>query len=158
VSLTQKGYLQKVLQRFNIDGDTKSLSTPLAPHFKLKTTMSPTTIKEREYMTHVPYANAVGSLMNAMMCTRPDLSQAISMISKYMHDPEKGHWETVKWVLRYIKGTINVGLVFEKDSTGKQECIGYVDSDYAGDLDKRRFTMGYVFTLSQAPVSRRSIL
>ena len=40
----------------------------------------------------------------------------------------------MKWILRYIKGTINVGLVFEKDSTGKQDCIGYVDSDYAGDL------------------------
>jgi len=63
-----------------------------------------------------------------------------------------------KWVLRYIKGTIDVELAFEKDSTGKKECIGYVDSDYAGDLDKRRFTTRYVFTLSQAPVSWRSIL
>jgi len=93
-----------------------------------------------------------------MVCTRPDLSQAVSIISIYMHDPEKDHWEAVKWVLRYIKGTIDVGLVFEKDFTGKQEYIGYVDSDYAGDLDKRRFIMGYVFTLSQAPVSWRSIL
>jgi len=67
-------------------------------------------------------------------------------------------WEAVKWVLRYIKDTIDVGLVFEKESTGKQECIGYVDSDYAGDLDKCRSTMGYVFTLSQAPISWRSIL
>ena len=60
--------------------------------------------------------------------------------------------------LRYIKGTIDVGLVFEMDSTGKQDCIGYVDSDYAGDLDKRRSTTGYVFTFSQAPVSWRSTL
>ena len=54
VSLTQKWYLQKVLQRFNIDGDTKSVSTPLAPHFKLKVTISPTTVEQREYMTRVP--------------------------------------------------------------------------------------------------------
>ena len=93
-----------------------------------------------------------------MVCTRSNLSQAVSMISRYMHDPGKGHWEAVKWVLRYIKGTIDVGLVFEKDSTGKQECIRYVDSDYVGDLDKCRSTIGYVFTLSQAPVSWRSIL
>jgi len=59
------------------------------------------------------------------------------MISRYMHDPRKSHWEVVKWVLWYIKGTIDVGLVFEKDFTGKKECIGYVDSDYAGDIDKR---------------------
>jgi len=105
VSLTQMGYLQKILQRFNIDGDTKSVSTPLAPHFKLKATMSPNTVKERECITRVPYASAVGSLMYAMVCTRPNLSQAISMINRYMHDPGKGYWEAVKWVLRYIKGT-----------------------------------------------------
>ena len=93
-------------------------------------------------MIHVPYASAVGSLMYAIVCTRPDLSQAVSMVSRYMYDPEQGHWEAVKWILRYIKGTIDVGLVFEKDSIGKQDCIGYVDSDYAGDLDKRRSTRG----------------
>ena len=49
-------------------------------------------------------------------------------------------------------------MVFEKDSTGKHDCIGYIDSDYTGDLDKRRSTTGYVFTLSQAPVSWRSLL
>jgi len=119
VSLTQKGYLQKVLQRFNIDGDTKSVSTPLTPYFKLKVTMSLTTVEEREYMIRVPYASTIGSLMYAMVCTRPDLSQAISMISRYMRDPRKGHWEAVKLVLRYIKGTIDVKLTFEKDSTGK---------------------------------------
>jgi len=58
--------------------------------------MSPKTIEEREYMTRVPYASAVGSLMYVMVCTRPDLSQAVSMISRYMHDPEQGHWEAVK--------------------------------------------------------------
>ena len=51
-------------------------------------------------------------------------------------------------VLRYIKGTIDVGLVFEKDSTCKQECIEYVDSDYTGGVDRYRSTTGYVFTLS----------
>jgi len=75
-----------------------------------------------------------------------------------MHDLGRGHWEVVKWVLRYIKGTIDISLVFEKDSTGKQECVGYVDSDYAGDLDKRRSTTGYVLTFFKALVSWRSIL
>jgi len=67
--LTQKGYLQKELQRFNIDGDTKFVSTPLAPHFKLKATMSLTTIEECEYITRVLYASTIGSLMYAMLCT-----------------------------------------------------------------------------------------
>ena len=91
VCLMQKGYLQKVLQNFNIDGDKKYVSTLLAPYFKLKTFMSPTTVKEREYMSHVPYASAVGSLMYAMVYTRSDLSQGVSMVSKYMYDPGRGH-------------------------------------------------------------------
>ena len=80
------------------------------------------------------------------------------MISRYMHDFSRGYWEAVKWILRYIKGTTYVGLVFKKDSTGKQECIRYVDFDYAGDLDKRRSMMGYMFTLAQAPVTWQSTL
>jgi len=119
VSLTQKGYLKKVLQKFNIDDNTKSVSTPLAAHFKLKATISPITIEERECMTHVPYAIAVGSLMYIMVCTRPDLSQTVSMVSRYMHNPGRGYWEAVEWILRYIKCTKDIGLVFKKDVTGK---------------------------------------
>jgi len=104
-------------------------------------------------MIHVPYASVIGSLIYAIVCTRSDLSQTVSMISRYMHNPVKGHWEAVKWVLWYIKGTIDIDLVFDKDFTAKQEYIGYVDSDYAGDLNKRWSTVGYVFTLSQAPMS-----
>ena len=94
--MTQKGYLIKVLQKFNINGDTKSVSIPLAPHFKLKATMSPTSVEECEYMTHVLYASAVGILIYAVVCTRLNLSQVISMVSRHMHDPSRGHWEVVK--------------------------------------------------------------
>ena len=119
----QKGYLKKLFQKFNINGDAKSVSTPLAPHFELKVTISHITVKEREYMTHVPYASTVDSLMYAMVCTRPDLSQAVLMVSRHTHDSGRGHWEAVKWILRYIKGTKDIGLVFKKDVAGKQECI-----------------------------------
>jgi len=107
--------------------------------------MSPTTVEERGYMFHVPYARAVNNLMYAMVCTRLDLSQAVSMVSRYMHDPSRGYWEAVKWILQYNKDTINVGLVFEKDTMGKKECIRYVDSNYVGDLDKHQSMTGYVF-------------
>jgi len=100
--------LEKVLQKFNINNETKSVSTSLVPHFKLKANMSPITVEEHEYITHVPYASAVGSLMYATVCTRPNLSQAVSMVSRYMHNPGRGHWKAVKWILRYIKGTITL--------------------------------------------------
>ena len=72
------------------------------------------------------------------------------MVSRFLHNPDKGHCEAVKWILWYIKGTIDTDLVIEKDFIGNQESIRYVDSDYAEDLHKYRSTTGYVFTLSQA--------
>ena len=158
ICLTQTQYLKTVLQRFGIDNKSKPVSTPLAPHFKLSALMSPTTDDAKRQMDHVPYANAVGALMYAMVCTRPDISHAVSMVSRYMHNPGKGHWQAVKWILRYIQGTVDVGLKFERDQTVDKHIVGYVDSDYAGDLDKRRSTTGYVFTMAGGPVSWRSTL
>ena len=77
--------------------------------------MSPTSVEELEYMTHVPYASIVGSLMYAIVCTRPNLSQAVSMVSRYMHDPSRGHVEVVKWIQWYIKGTIDISLISKKN-------------------------------------------
>ena len=58
-------------------------------------------------------------ILSFLSVNRLDLSQVVSMFSRYMHDPDRGHWEVVKWILRYIKGNIDVGLVFEKDIIGK---------------------------------------
>ncbi|KAH9698452.1 Integrase catalytic domain-containing protein [Citrus sinensis] len=106
---------------------------------KLSAQLSPSTDAEREYMLQVPHSNAVGSLMYAMVCTRPDISHAVGIVSRYMHNPGKGLWQAVKWILRYIHKTMDVGLLFERDDTLSQGVIGYVDSDYAGDLDKYHF-------------------
>ena len=59
----------------------------------------------------------------------------------------------MKWILRYLLKIVDVGLVFEQDDTCNQYAIGYVDSDYACDLDKRQSTTVYVFTLARALVS-----
>ena len=74
VHLIQKQYLIKVLQRFGMNSNTKPISTPLAPYFKLSALLSPCTNEKHEYMAHVLYVSLVGSLMYAMVCTRPDIS------------------------------------------------------------------------------------
>jgi hypothetical protein len=152
--LSQKGYLERVVERFGMKG-AKSVVTPLAPHFRLSGNQSPTIAEDKAYMENVPYASAVGSLMYAMVCTRPDISQAVSVVSRFMANPGKAHWEAVKWILRYLKGTINTALCFGEDTC---QISGFVDSDYAGDLDRRRSTTGYVFKIHGAPVSWRSML
>ena len=98
VWLTEKSYLKNVLEKFGMDDKTKSVSTPLAPHFKLNSSSCPSQ-KECDYMARVPYASVVGSLIYDMMCTRPDISQTVSMVSRYMHNSGKDHWLAMKWIL-----------------------------------------------------------
>ncbi|KAF9678261.1 hypothetical protein SADUNF_Sadunf07G0016500 [Salix dunnii] len=61
---------------------------------------SPKTEEERNYMNAVPYTSAIGSLMYVMVCTRPDIAHAMGVVSKYMSNPSKQHWEAVKWIMR----------------------------------------------------------
>jgi hypothetical protein len=81
--LSQAGYVKKVKEKFSMENE-KPVSTPLANYFRLSTSQFPKTVEETEDMSKVPYASAVGCLMYAMVCTRPDLAQAISVVSKFM--------------------------------------------------------------------------
>ena len=88
--LSQQNYIKKVLHYFNMH-DAKSVSTPIAPHFKLSASQCPVSDEDIEYMSRVPYSSAVGSLMYAMVCSRPDLSYAMSLVSRYMANPINKH-------------------------------------------------------------------
>lgn len=147
--LSQRNYLRKVLWRFNMQ-DCKPISTPLPINYKLSSSMNPSNEAERMEMSRVPYASVVGSLMYAMICTRLDIAQAVGAVGRFMADPGKDHWNVVKRILRYIKGTSDVALCFGGLDFGAR---GYVGSDYAGDLDKRKSTTGYVFTVVGGAVS-----
>jgi hypothetical protein len=129
--LSQKKYIEKILEHFGMQ-NSKSVSTPLATHFRLSTALAPQSEEEEQFMSHVPYSSAVGSIMYAMVCTRPDISQAVNVVSRYMANPGKVHWQAVKWTLRYLQGTTDVGLVYDRGSDVNSNVIGYVDSDYSG--------------------------
>jgi hypothetical protein len=84
-------------------------------------------------MSRIPYSSAVGSLMYAMVCSRPDLSYAMSLASRYMDKPGKVHRKVVQWIFRYLRGTSKACLKFGRTGKG---LVGYVDSDFAVDLDR----------------------
>ncbi|KAG8481484.1 hypothetical protein CXB51_026330 [Gossypium anomalum] len=147
-------YDLKQSPRFNMRS-AKPVSTPLAAHFRLSSALSPQSDDEIEYMSHVPYSSAVGSLMYVMVCSRPDLSYAVSAVSRYMANPGKEHWKAVQWILRYLRGTTDVCLQFGRTEDG---VIGYVDADFAGDLDRRRSLTGYVFTIGGCAISWKATL
>jgi hypothetical protein len=122
--LSQKNYIEKVLHRFNTH-NVKPVSTPLAPHFKLFAKQCAESDDDLEYMSKVSYSSVVGSLMYAMVCSRPDLSHALGVVSRYMANPSREHWNNVQWILRYQHGSSNACLCFGKSGDG---LFGYVDS------------------------------
>ncbi|GJZ06969.1 retrovirus-related pol polyprotein from transposon TNT 1-94 [Tanacetum coccineum] len=152
--ISQEQYIEKVLRRFNMD-KAKVVSSPLTPNFKLTDKDCPSSKKNIEKMDRVPYALAVGSLMYAMVCTRPDLAHAVGVVSRFLSNPGKKHWEAVKWIFRYLRGTSKLGITF---GNGKPMLVGYTDSDLAGNKDNMKSTSGYLMTFAGGAVSWQSRL
>ena len=102
------------------------------------------------HMSKVPYALAIGSLMYAMVCTRLDITHPVEVVSRFMSRSRKQHWEAVKWILRYLKSSSDTWLCFTCASLKLQD---YVNADFASDIDSRKSTTGFVFTLGGTAIS-----
>ncbi|KAI4305960.1 hypothetical protein L6164_029285 [Bauhinia variegata] len=98
--LSQEKYIEKVLQRFHMN-KAKAVSTPLANHFKLSTRHAPSDDDEKARMQHIPYRPAVGSLMYAMVCTRPDIAHEVGVVSRFLSNPGREHWNAVKGAIAW---------------------------------------------------------
>ncbi|GKV32746.1 hypothetical protein SLEP1_g41331 [Rubroshorea leprosula] len=123
--LSQEKYIEKVLNKFNMS-KAKPAGTPLASHFKLSTEQCPASKEEAEYMKNVPYASAVGSLMYAMVCTRPDIAHAVGVVSRFLSNPGKQHWAAVKWIFRYLRG----GAISWKSKLQKSVSLSTTEAEY----------------------------
>ncbi|GJZ86393.1 zinc finger, CCHC-type containing protein [Tanacetum coccineum] len=130
--VSQSGYVSKILNNFRIDNG-KLVKMPLGGHFKSSLKDCPVRDCDVERMSKVPYANAVGSLMYLMVCTRPDIAYAVSIVSRYLASPGKNHSEAVKWILKYLR-------------------------DYAKDPDKGRSITNYAFLVQGCIVSWKATL
>ena len=104
---------------------------PVLQGVKLSQTQCPTTTEDRQKMKVIPYASAIGSIMYAMLCTRPDVCLAISTAGRYQSNPGVEHWTTVKNIVKYLKRTKDMFLVYG----GDKELIinGYVDASFDTD-------------------------
>ncbi|KAH9687883.1 Integrase catalytic domain-containing protein [Citrus sinensis] len=155
--LSQKKYLTRVLHSFQML-NSKPVGTPLAAHFRLSNLQCRKISEEKLEIEDVPYANAVGCLMYAMVLIRPDISHVVSVVSRYMATPGNEHWKAVKWIMRYLSGTLSCGLVYGKNKGSCEGLLGFVDSDYAGDLDRRRSLTGYMFLFNGCLVNWKATL
>ncbi|KAK1693943.1 hypothetical protein QYE76_010640 [Lolium multiflorum] len=150
IGLSQSTYLDKILKKFRMDESKKGF-LPMLPGKVLSKTQGPATAEERERMSQIPYASAVGSIMYAMLCTRPDIAHAVSLTSRYQSDPGMEHWTAVKNILKYLKRTKDMFLCYG----GDQELVvtSYTDASWNTDPDDSKSQSGYVFILNGAAVS-----
>ncbi|KAL7137606.1 hypothetical protein ABFS83_10G104500 [Erythranthe nasuta] len=126
--------------------NSKPANVPLAAHFQLSKDQSPKTETEIDSMQNFPYANAIGSVMYLMVSTHLDIAYAVSCLSSYISNPGMPHWEALKWLLRYLKHSLHIGLNFSKSETK------------ANDSDNRKSSTSYVFTLCGSCISWKSQL
>ena len=126
---------------------------PIGHGIQLSKKMSPKTPEERNRMGSIPYASAIGSIMYAILCTRPDVAYVLDIVSRFQTGPEEDHWKAVKNILKYLKRTRDIFLIYD-GSDLKLE--GYTNFNFQSDLDDRKSISGYVFTLYDRAVSWKS--
>ncbi|XP_052480482.1 secreted RxLR effector protein 161-like [Gossypium raimondii] len=137
IFLSQSSFTMKILDKFSMK-NCKPTSTPMAVGVKLSRQGS------GEPICETMYKSLIGSLLY-LTATRPDIMFVVSVLSRYMNCCNDQHFQAAKRVLRYIKGTIDHGVLFKRAENMK--LIGYVDSDWAGSSDDMRSTSGYAFSL-----------
>ena len=152
--LFQESYIEKVLERFNMS-KAKAVCSPLAGHLMLSSKQCPISEKDMKEMSKVPYVSVIGSLMYVMVCTRPNIGHAIGVVSRFLTNHRKVHWEAMKWILRYLRGTLRVCLCF---GSGESMLDGYTDLNMAGDVDSRKSISGFLMTFAGGVVSWQSKL
>lgn len=135
------------LDKFGME-DAKPVFTPVDIGLKLNSESDSSLVDASLYQS------AVGSLLYLSNWTRPDITFAVNTVAKFNSNPTEEHWKAVKRIMRYLKGTSDHGIMYTKDSKGN--IIGYCDADWAGDINDRKSTSGYAFTLAGAPISWRS--
>ena len=99
-----------------------------------------------------PYREAVGSLIFAVTCTRPDIAYAVNQVAKFSNEPSKALWVAIKQIFSYLKGTADHVICYG-GTTEELHRVAYYDVDFAGNVSDRRSTSGVVFMLNGAPVS-----
>ena len=149
VWIGQPSYIRTLLSKFRMD-DCNPVETPADVSLKLKKAEENEALSDKEL-----YQSAVGSILYVSTRTRPDISYAIGSCARFSANPTKCHWTAVKRIMRYLKGTINAGVMYSSQDQNSL-LVGYSDADWAGDVDDRKSTSGYVFQISGGAVCWRS--
>ncbi|KAK8957861.1 hypothetical protein KSP39_PZI000571 [Platanthera zijinensis] len=153
IGLSQEVYIDKVFESHNLASSKKGF-LPMSHGTYLSKTQCPSTDGDKEFMKKFRYPSAIGSIMYAMLCTRPDVAYPISTTSRFQANPGLAHWTAVKNILKYLKRTKDSFLIYG----GDQELVvsGYTDASFQTDRDDSKSQTGFVYLLNGGAVSWKS--
>ena len=144
VQVKQSQYTRNLLAKFGMS-ECKTVETPGVEKESLSKESCPENgSEEQSRMRSVDYRGLVGGLLYLAVYTRPDIAFAVGALSQFLNNPGNDHWIAAKRVLRYLKGTLDIGLTYNKDPRGVV-LVGACDADWSGNVDDRRSTSGYTF-------------
>ena len=156
IFLHQTTYTQKLLKRFSMD-KANPLLAPMIGHSK--TSDDPYALckeeEEEEFHNRTQYLASVGALLYLSTYTRPDISFAVSVLTRHSQKPGVRHWNGVKHLLRYLQGTEDLGLFYTKG--GQEEITGYADAGFRLDEVSGKSQTGYIFIKNNAPITWKSV-
>ncbi|GJS28665.1 retrotransposon protein, putative, ty1-copia subclass [Tanacetum coccineum] len=147
IGLCQSAYIKKTLKRYHIE-NSKRGSIPMQEKRRLSKSQGASTPIELKRMKNVPYASAVGSIMYAVRCTRSDVTFAQNITSRFQQNPGDLHWTTVKNILKYLRNTKDMFLVYRGDIKRELKVSCYTNVGYLTDVDDLKSQTGYVFVLN----------
>ncbi|GJX65861.1 retrotransposon protein, putative, ty1-copia subclass [Tanacetum coccineum] len=155
IGLCQNAYMDKILKRYKMD-NSKRGHIPMQERLDLNKSQGAQTPKEVNRMKNVPYASAVGSIMYAVRCTRPDVAFAQNMTSRFQQNPGEPHWTAVKNILKYLRNTKDMFLVYGGNPSTELRVECYCDAGFETDRDDTKSQTGYVFVLNGGAVDWKS--
>lgn len=141
ICISQRKYIEQIINRFNMN-TAKPSNTPIDVNVQISKTFD-------HEQSVFPYREAIGSLLFLSTVTRPDISYGVNLLSRYINNPSSEHVVQLKRIIRYLIMTKDLCIKYQ----GHECLIGYSDSDFAGDIDTRRSTTGYLFVLNGGPIS-----
>ncbi len=146
--LSQRRFTEELLSKYNMT-ETKGKLVPMSTALKLQ--------RDGEELDteHYKYCEVIGSLLYLSVCTRPDIAYAVGALARYTQQPTEQHWQATMALLKYISGTREMGIMYGSKAA---DMVGYCDADYDGDMDTRRSTTGYVFSMHGGAISWSSRL
>ncbi|GJV80385.1 retrotransposon protein, putative, ty1-copia subclass [Tanacetum coccineum] len=143
IGLGQNAYMDKILKRYKMD-NSKRGHIPMQERLDLNNTQGASTPKEVKHMQNVPYASAVGSIMYVVRCTRPDVAFAQNITSRFQQNPGELHWTAVKNILKYLRNTKDMFLVYGGNPEAKLRVDCYCNAGFETDIDDMKSLSGYV--------------